>query len=122
MSLWQRVFPKYGNWGGPGWSGGAYPKDPKDTDWSVAAIDSMDELFKKHDGSYQEAITLFRDGSIARGPMYALQEAADKVLVKEVGELSSNPKNWGEPAASSWYARVYRYLVLGSFYPKIWIF
>lgn len=48
---WQYLFPRYGNWGGPGWSAGCW--NPTETDWFVPTIDAMDELFKRHDWSYQ---------------------------------------------------------------------
>lgn len=50
---WQRLCPKYGNWGGPGWSAGRYNNNPSLTDWKVVAIDAMDHLFKRHDKGYQ---------------------------------------------------------------------
>lgn len=50
---WQRLIPRYGNWGGVGWSAGRWNNDPVLTDWSVSAIDAMDELFKWHDWAYQ---------------------------------------------------------------------
>lgn len=48
---WQRLIPRYGNWGGPGWSAGRW--NPSVTNWAVDAVDSMDELFKWHDWAYQ---------------------------------------------------------------------
>lgn len=50
---WQRLFPRYGNWGAPGWSAGGWNNDPALTDWSVAAVDDMDAAFKRHDWRYQ---------------------------------------------------------------------
>jgi len=49
---WPRVLT-YGNWGGPGWSGGEFVHDPKLTDWTVQAVDDMDAAFKMHDLHYQ---------------------------------------------------------------------
>lgn len=49
-------FLTYGNWGGPGWSGGKFTDDPDNVDWDVEAIDEMDELFKRHDYAYQHSI------------------------------------------------------------------
>jgi len=121
MSFWNRVYPTYGNWGGPGWSGGTYPKTWRDTDWSVPATDSMDALFKEHDGYYQETIRLYEEKKISYSEMFTLQESADQILVKKAGGLSRDPRKWADPAASTWYAFVYRYLVLLLFYPKIWI-
>lgn len=50
---WQRLFPRYGNWGAPGWSAGVWNNDPELTDWSVEAVDEMDAAFKRHDWRYQ---------------------------------------------------------------------
>lgn len=124
MRFLQRVCPRYGNWGGPGWSGGEFPATPEDTDWSVGTEDSLDAFFKQHDRSYQNSIKSFKDGSITKAEMYDLQEIADVILVRNVGGMSMNPLNWTRPP-KGWlhvlYGAVYRKLVLYSFYPKIWI-
>jgi hypothetical protein len=78
-------FLTYGNWGGPGWSGGKFVHDPKLVDWSVPAIDEMDELFKQHDLRYQT------DGN---------RQEADKILLRELKlynpkGLRSNIYYWG---------------------------
>ena len=44
--------PWYGNWGGPGWSGGECSK-PGRTKWHVEPIDALDACFKEHDKGYQ---------------------------------------------------------------------
>lgn len=49
---WQRLIPRYGNWGGPGWSGGKWCP-PNETDWSVKPVDNMDAAFARHDMGYQ---------------------------------------------------------------------
>jgi hypothetical protein len=46
-------FLTYGNWGGPGWSGGKFVHDPALVDWMVPAIDEMDKAFKWHDAQWQ---------------------------------------------------------------------
>lgn len=48
---WQWFFPRYGNWGGPGWSAGRW--NPPVTDWAKSAVCVMDEFFKTHDFAYQ---------------------------------------------------------------------
>jgi VCBS repeat-containing protein len=51
-------FPTYGNWGGPGWSGGQenLPNAPiTPSQLSVAPIDGLDALFKEHDIGYDKA-------------------------------------------------------------------
>ena len=45
----------YGNWCGRGWSGGKYTDDPKEVDWSVPAIDSIDRCCKFHDWCVQRS-------------------------------------------------------------------
>jgi len=46
------LFP-YGNWCGAGWSGGKYTDNPEEVDWSVPAIDSIDQCCKEHDWCVQ---------------------------------------------------------------------
>lgn len=50
---WQWFFPRWGNYGCPGWSSGRWCSHPDETDWSIPAVDAMDELFKQHDWAYQ---------------------------------------------------------------------
>ncbi len=54
---WQRLIPRYGNWGGVGWSAGCWNNDPDCTDWSVAALDELDYCFKLHDLAYQTGLS-----------------------------------------------------------------
>ena len=49
----RKLIPTYGNWGGPGWSGGRYEDDIDAVDWDVPAVDELDKLFKNHDWLYQ---------------------------------------------------------------------
>lgn len=46
-------FLTYGNWGGPGWSGGKFVSDPDQVDWTVPGIDALDNAFKRHDAAWQ---------------------------------------------------------------------
>ena len=50
---WKYLFPTYGNWGAPGWSGGEWVTDPARTNWDKQPVDEMDALFKEHDRGYQ---------------------------------------------------------------------
>jgi hypothetical protein len=50
---WQRLIPRYGNYGCPGWSAGEWNNDPALTDWTVPPVDAMDALFRAHDYAYQ---------------------------------------------------------------------
>lgn len=89
---WQRLFPTYGNWGGPGWSGGCWP-EPGETDWSVSPVDSMDRCFKEHDSHYQ------RTGDI---------KVADGNLVDDLLYLRWDPRSWEEPAKGFFWTNLYR--------------
>ena len=55
MRIWPS-FLVYGNWGGPGWSGGEWVFDPSKTNWGVPPVDDMDALFKAHDFDMQNGI------------------------------------------------------------------
>lgn len=55
--MWWPKCLTYGNWGGPGWSGGVFNNDPAKTDWTVPSIDHMDEAFKQHDLMYQRGMS-----------------------------------------------------------------
>lgn len=87
---WQRLLPTYGNWGGIGWSAGTWNNDPAQTDWSVAAIDEMDELFKWHDWAYQHGFAL---------------DAADWALVQDFRDVRPGTV----------YGKFYRLLAMTSF-------
>ena len=62
---WPRLLT-YGNWGGPGWSGGEYVSDRRLTRWNVQPVDAMDAAFREHDMAYQTT---------------ACKSLADRVLV-----------------------------------------
>jgi RHS repeat-associated protein len=51
------LFP-YGNWCGAGWSSGRYTDNPEEVDWSVPAIDSIDQCCKEHDWCVQHTSSL----------------------------------------------------------------
>ena len=80
----QRLCPTYGNWGGPGWSGGEWQDDSSLTRWDVQPIDELDALFRAHDMAYQSEI-------------YS-HKSSDNMLVHQ---LISCP-------VKGWYANVYR--------------
>jgi len=107
--LTHRILPRYGNWGGPGWSGGQWQDNYENTDWSVPARDSLDDLFKLHDKAYQQAIKKLPEDE--REPKF---NEADKILSESANKLSSNPSKWEDPpkTVSWWYAWGYRKLVI----------
>lgn len=87
---WQRLFPRYGKWGAPGYSAGRWNNDPARTDWSVNGVDKMDFAFKRHDYAYQRG----RDRVLA-----------DRRLVAEL--RTARPRGL--------YARLYRRAAIGLF-------
>lgn len=50
---WQWFIPRYGLFGGVGWSMGLWLKRGDKTDWTVSPINDMDLFFKHHDWGYQ---------------------------------------------------------------------
>lgn len=93
---WQRLFPHYGNWGGPGWSGGQWCNDPEKTRWDVVGIDDMDEFFRFHDHAYQTG---------------RKRNQADWDLFIKLWFLGSR---WGKKPVT-FYGKFYRVLALISF-------
>ncbi len=87
---WQRYIPRYGNWGGVGWSAGRWNNDPSMTDWSVAGVDAMDDLFKAHDRAYQSG---------------GDRDQADRILVAALHTVE----------VTGLYGRVYRLGAIGLF-------
>lgn len=87
---WQWLCPRYGNYGGPGWSAGRWNDDPALTDWNVPGIDIQDEMFKVHDWAYQHGFVL---------------DAADWALVQDLKEI----------VPDTVYGKSYRLLATGVF-------
>lgn len=94
---WQYLIPKYGNWGGPGYSAGIWNNDPTKTDWNVPALGPMDQAFKDHDRVYQNG------GDI---PM------ADAVLVARLHQIT----------VSGCRSRLYRAGAIFIFSLRVWWF
>lgn len=69
---WQWFCPRYGNYGGPGWSAGRWNDDPACTEWNVPGSDPQDELYKAHDWAYQHGFVL---------------DAADWALVQDLKDV-----------------------------------
>lgn len=55
LKIWQYLIPRYGFWGGPGWSGNQWSNDPSETDWAYTVLDNQDECYKRHDWKYQHS-------------------------------------------------------------------
>jgi len=121
IKLWQYLFPVYGKYGGPGWSGGIRINDYRDVDWSVEPVDSLDQCFYNHDKDYQYSIELKDENKIELLEKYLLWIKADEKLVKSIKEISANPKEWDRPPVenSIKYAWFYRKAALIGFWFKI---
>jgi|GEM_PF-1653032 len=92
----ESLVPRYGNWGGPGWSGGNVKplKNP---------VDSMDELFKIHDTAYLNKQNAVGDIQLLRG----------------LESLSPNSLIWRQPASNPAKANNYRSLATDYFRLKL---
>ena len=90
--LWTRLVPRYGTWGGPGWSGGnTFPP--------LGPVDSMDECFKKHDECY----------GWGQDQCYeADRKKCDTKLIECLQNLSKDPRNWPRPPKRPLTSQQYR--------------
>lgn len=77
MRLWPR-FLTYGNWGGPGWSGGEWRRAGEPVRWDVEPVDAMDSEFRLHDWNWQS-------GMISR-------READAILSRRL--MQTNVRGW----------------------------
>jgi hypothetical protein len=118
---WQRLFPKYGNWGAPGWSGGGYTVSQMDPDvLAVEPVDSMDLNFKLHDIGYQTAIKAFEENQIDYRSMLHATAVADEKLIERLLDMCPDPRKWKRPThCCHLYARLYRYGAIGGFWVKV---
>lgn len=121
MSFFNRLIPTYGNWGGPGWSGGKRHENYKNTDWSVEALDSMDELFKEHDKKYQKAIEKYNSQEIDIKEKNKIWLDADKKLIENLDFLSQDPNKWFKKPLNITWAWLYRKSAIFLFQVKVFI-
>jgi hypothetical protein len=119
IPLWQLLCPRYGNFGGPGWSGGRFVDDYRLTDWSVPATDSMDELFKRHDLAYQDAIREYDRERLTDRAKAFEWEIADCALVAGLEALSPRVDEWKYRPTSRVYARLFRLVAMYAFRAKV---
>jgi RHS repeat-associated protein len=89
------LVPTYGNWGGPGWSGGQ-----RGGIGPLPPVDSMDKCFKAHDFCYGELDCSKDSASVRR--------SCDKELVRCLTQLPSDPLSWPGPAPDPKRAERYR--------------
>ncbi|WP_243375334.1 RHS repeat-associated core domain-containing protein [Geotalea sp. SG265] len=99
LGLW-RTHPRYGNWGGEGWSGGNSGME--------GPIDSMDMCFQQHDSCYD---------SLSGGTCNT-KKSCDKALVECLYRLPPNSSNWQYPPFDPIYAGFYRTWALTYFQTK----
>jgi hypothetical protein len=84
---WSEVFmPGYGNYGGP------FRTDPN---FNIKPVDSMDNLFMKHDAGW------FRNDI----------KMSDRIALRDLYSLPSNPRDWQNPPRSPAQATFYRKVV-----------
>ena len=105
-------FPKsltYGNYGGPGWSGGEFQHDRAKIRWEVNPSDDMDVLFYDHDyaWNYAKHVEDLRQ--------------ADQTLIDSLRRLDPDPRKWHIPPTrnSLWWARFYRHAAILVFRTKL---
>ena len=89
--------PRYGNWGGPGWSGANKPR-------REGPVDSMDAVFEKHDLYYEKNKEMY----------------GDLVLLKELRALNPNPAKWASPPSHIPKAIHYRSQAIDYFSMKMY--
>ena len=90
LGLW-RTHPRYGNWGGEGWSGGDSGKE--------APIDSLDICFKGHDLCYDH---------LNNGDTCNPKKDCDKELAACLYSLPANSSDWAHRPPNPIYAGFYR--------------
>jgi RHS repeat-associated protein len=98
--LWtEKLVPRYGSWGGPGWSGGnTFPP--------LGPVDSMDECFKEHDECY----------GWGKGACYKPNiKDCDSKLVNCLQKLPKDPRSWKRQPKYPLTAQLYRDAAMATF-------
>ncbi len=104
----------YGNYGMIGYTGGQKPTDYFPTDFSKPAVDSMDELFKKHDQQYWAAKEM--GGKTGR----RFKKEADIKLLNGLKRLVSiGINNWDRKPSNKAYALTYLISAISVFKVKV---
>lgn len=112
----QQGLMRYGNWYGPGWSGGVETDKNNGQMGSAPPVDSMDEAAKRHDFTYERAEKMEKAGNGYGAAI--LTKAADVVFVKDLEALSDDPKQWRNPPIYPELAANYRSRAITSFKAK----
>lgn len=102
-SQFLRLIPTYGNWGGPGWSGGKRIENYSEVDWDVPPVDSLDALFYVHDWGYK----------LSNGRQDV--KKVDAILLRQMKQLPEDPDDWDSPPMSRRYAMLYRTMAVWAF-------
>jgi hypothetical protein len=110
MMRWPRSLT-YGNWGGPGWSGGDFVHDPAMVNYSAGSVDSMDDLFFIHDGAYQAT----------KGSSYSrcMRRYADAELLAGLIYLPLLTRHWPRKPKRWYHAQAYRFAAIIGFGIKL---
>jgi RHS repeat-associated protein len=90
------LFPYYGNWGAPLWSGGIAGGDVGPN----PPVDSMDECFKAHDMCYGDRTCHLKQTAQRRN--------CDRRLLQCLSLLPKDSREWANPAPHPEYASAYR--------------
>ena len=101
--LWtEKLVPRYGSWGGPGWSGGnTFPP--------LGPVDSMDECFKEHDECY----------GWGKGACYKPNiKNCDRKLANCLKKLPKDPISWTKSPKHPLTAQLYRDAAMALFVIK----
>ena len=79
----ERIVPRYGKYGGPGYGDPTYRTEP---------FDQMDEFFRQHDKNWAQG----------------LGDKADKKLAEQLNVLNPNPRKWDPPSDNILWSKIYR--------------
>ncbi len=94
---------RYGNWYGPGWSGGI---EGSEKPGNEQPVDALDAIAMKHDFGYEYAE---EQGKLhGKEYEYLLKAMADQIAVRDAKLLPKDPRSWDPPAADPDTAGRYR--------------
>lgn len=105
-------FKYYGNYGGPGWTGGDWRswEDIPASEIIPSPIDSQDWAYYRHDQCYGKCRT-----TSCKANMWECFNGCDSALVNDLMKLSANPRKWEEPPPSPLHSLVKRNAAVPTF-------
>ena len=112
--------PRYGNYGGPDYSGGkwVYDKESRVYTWTQRAnpIDGQDELYRQHDMAYGLAEIKYENGDISFLEQSNMKTQADIQLLNSLRQYDpyADPKCLGKE-----FGQMYQILAITAFIEKI---